>query len=55
MTIGADHIKGVDNVVVDALSRDKLEVARSYMQAPEEWPTEIPEGLVELLTSENHS
>ncbi len=55
VTIGADHIKGVDNVVADALSRDKLEVALSYMQAPEERPTEIPEGLVELLTSENHS
>ncbi len=50
-TIGADQIKGVDNVVADALSRDKLEVARSYMQAPEERLTKIPEGLVEPRTT----
>ncbi len=51
----ADHIKGEDNVVADALSRNKSNVTQSFMQGPEETPTEIQTGLIELLTSENHS
>ncbi len=32
LTIVAEHIRGVENTVADALSRNKLEVARSVMQ-----------------------
>lgn len=55
MTIIAEHIKGVDNTVADALSRDRLDVAHSIMQGPAKETEQIPVGLVELLTSEDRS
>ncbi len=55
LTIVAEHIRGVENTVADALSRDKLEVARSVMQDPAVETAQIPAGLVELLTEKDHS
>ncbi len=55
VTIVADHIRGEDNVIADALSRNKSNVAWSLMQAPAERLSEMPKDLIELLTSANHS
>ncbi len=55
MTVVADHIRGVDNTIADALSRDKLDVARSLMQGAEEESERVPEELVGLLTTEDRS
>ncbi len=55
LTIVAEHIRGVENTVADALSRNKLEVARSVMQDPAVETAQIPAGLVELLTEKDHS
>ncbi len=55
LTIVAEHIKGTENVVADALSRDRLELACSLMQGPTEEAEEIPEDLIELLTKESRS
>ena len=55
LTIVAEHIKGTENVVADALSRDRLEMACSLMQGPTEEAEEIPEDLIELLTKESRS
>ncbi len=55
LTIVAEHIKGEENVVVDALSRDRLNAARSAMQVTAERTKVIPKGLVELLTAESRS
>ena len=55
MTIVTEHIRGVDNAVADALSRDRLDVARSIMQDPAGETEQIPVGLVELLTTDDHS
>ena len=40
--VQANHIRGVDNVVADALSRDKGELARSLMQEADTRPTSLP-------------
>ncbi len=55
VTIMAEHIRGVDNTVADALSRDNLEAACSVMQGPVGVAVTIPEGLVELLTAPDRS
>ena len=55
LTIVAEHIRGADNTVADALSRDKLEVTSSIMQGPARKTEQIPVGLVELLTKKDHS
>ena len=55
VTIVAEHIKGVENTVADALSRNKLDVAHSIMQGATREPVPIPVGLVELLTERDHS
>jgi len=52
LTFVAEHIRGTENVVADALSRDKLDMARSLMQGPTEEAEEIPEDLIELLMKE---
>ncbi len=52
----AKHIKGTENIVADALSRDRIDVARSSMQGVmREEADVLPEGLLEMLTSESPS
>ena len=43
----AEHIRGVDNVIADALSRDKAQVACSLLQGAERMPVE--EGVLEVV------
>ena len=45
----AAHIRGVDNVVADALSRDNNVLARSLMQSAEDEPTVLPRDVVEVV------
>ncbi len=47
----ADHIRGVDNVVADALSRDNVSLAHSVMQEAREDAEVIPPSLLALLTA----
>ncbi len=51
----AEHIKGSENVVADALSRDRLDLARSVMQGSEREAEAIPKDLLEMLTAESRS
>ena len=55
VTVVAEHIKGSDNVVADALSRDRLDFARSAMQVLEREAEAIPKDLLEMLTAERQS
>jgi len=55
LTIVSEHIRGVENTVADALSRDRLDVARSVMQESAERTEQIPESLIELLMTDNRS
>ena len=48
-SIRAVHIKGVDNVVADALSRDNSALACSLMQDADAGPTGLPRDLVEAV------
>ena len=41
----ADHIRGVENVVADALSRNKLPLALSLMQGAEPRPVPVSDGV----------
>ncbi len=52
VTVVAEHIKGVDNVVADVLSRNKCDLARSIMQVADEVATPVPEEIVTMLTEE---
>ena len=45
----AVHLRGVDNGVADALSRGKLSMAHSMMQAAEEEAMEVPGELLGVL------
>ncbi len=45
----AEHIKGVDNVVADALSRNNLSLA-TVLQDAAAVPERVPQALVELMT-----
>ncbi len=45
-----EHIKGVDNVVADTLSRNNLSLARSVLQDAAAVPERVPQALVELMT-----
>ncbi len=38
--------------MADALSRNKLDMARSLMQGSETKPVDVPKDLIELLTKE---
>ena len=44
----AVHIKGVDNVVTDALSRNKLS-SLSLMQGAEPQPVPVPDGVLDVV------
>ena len=55
VTIVAEHIKGSENVVANALSRDRLDFARSAMQVSEREAEAIPRDLLEMLTAESQS
>ncbi len=55
LTIKTEHIKGTENIVADALSRDRLNSALSIMQVAEAEPTAIPTDLLEMLTTPDHS
>lgn len=55
VTVVAEHIQGAQNVVADALSRDKLDVARDVMQVSEGVGEAIPGDLLEMLTGEGQS
>lgn len=55
LTLAAEHIKGVDNVVADALSRNRLDAALACMQVPAVGAVAIPPGLVSLLTTVERS
>ncbi len=54
MTVVAEHMKGVDNVVADALSRDRRNVACSLMQDAEAEPVGVSKELMDLLLKEDH-
>ena len=45
----SEHIRGVDNVVADALSRDRANVACSLLQGAEERPVEIPKEVLDVV------
>ena len=45
----AEHVKGKDNVVADALSRNKLLLSRSVIQGAEKEVEEVPQRLMALL------
>ncbi len=47
----AEHVRGADNVVADALSRDRLSVALICMQEAAAEAEPVPLGLVEVLTA----
>ncbi len=47
--LAAEHIKGVDNVVADALSCNNLALARCMLQDVAELPDSVPDSLVEIL------
>ena len=47
--VQAKHIRGVDNVMADALSRDKVELARSLMEEAGTRPTSLPKDVVEAV------
>lgn len=51
----AEHIKGEDNVVADALSRDNLNLARSVMQESAVEAEKVPRSLLVLLTETSRS
>jgi len=55
LTIRAEHIKGSENVVADALSRDNVVRSQSIMQAAEEEPVEVPRELLDLLSRTDRS
>ena len=40
----SEHIRGVDNVVADALSRNKSQVACSLLQVAEQVPVKGPQS-----------
>ena len=46
-----EHLKGKDNVIADALLRDKLSLAHSVMQGAEEEAEEVPQRLMALLAA----
>ncbi len=52
LTIVAEHIRGTENVVADALSRNKLDMAHFLMQGSETEPMDVPKDLIELRTKE---
>ena len=45
----ADHIRGVENVIADALSRNKLPLALSLMQGAEPRPVPVSDGILEVV------
>ena len=47
--VSASHVRGVDNVLADALSRDKLDLFKSNVPQAQSDPTRIPTELVDLL------
>ena len=55
VTIVAEHIKGTENVVADALSRDRLDIARSSLLVLEREAEVLPGDLLEMLTTESQS
>ncbi len=55
LTVRAEHIKGTENVVADALSRDDLERARSFMQVSERDPVAVPGEILQMLTTPSQS
>ena len=55
MTVRAEHIRGSENVIADALSRDGLDRARSFMQVAEEEPVAVPTELLGMLTTPSQS
>ena len=44
-----EHIRGVDNVVADALSRDKAQLASSLLQGAVKLPVEVPDGVLDVV------
>lgn len=55
VTLVAEHIRGVENTIADALSRDRLDVARTLMQVAEEKGEPVPPALLTVLTGESRS
>ena len=47
----AEHVKGKDNVIADALSKDKLSLARFVMQRAKEEAEEVPQRLMQQESS----
>ena len=43
------HIRGVDNVVADALSRDKAQLACLLLQGTVRLPVEVPDGVLDVV------
>ncbi len=51
----SEHIRGEDNVVADALSRDNIDLARSIVQESAVEAEKVPDSLLELLTETSRS
>ncbi len=54
LSVRAEHIKGVDNTVADALSRNDAGRACVLMQGAAEEPSAIPRELLEVLCGGSH-
>ncbi len=55
LAVRVEHIRGVDNRVADALSRNEAEFARMLMQGAEMEPTAVPRKLLEVLCKKGPS
>ncbi len=55
LAVRVEHIRGVDNRVADALSRNEAEFARMLMQGAEMEPTAVPRELLEVLCKKGPS
>jgi len=43
-----EHVRGVDNIAADTLSREQFSVAHSVLEATEEVATVVPQELLDI-------
>ncbi len=55
LTMRVEHIRGTENVIADALSRDGLDIAHSIMQGAEKEPEAVPREILQMLTTPSQS